>query len=496
MAGYTRRNVTSSQLCPICGKPDFCYWLLTDTKDLLVCGRETGAKDSVALGCDGERYVVVKPKTDGGRCVWAREQDVLREKQASYEAWCIEHGYKPKAKYTVQVLGDTVPVRRVVDTRPSDEELSEKIQSPERLDTVYRNFLDLLVLEDYDKESLDREWGRYSEMIRTKYSIKTMPYPDQVVYGLKAKVGRFRGLKNKSRKQIMSLLVSRIGEPVGVPGFYSFVTKEGEKVWRFTGMGGILFPVYDLKGRIIRLRVRDALPVSTGEYNGQKGEFHFNQYKLCWEFKRNGTNQKIVVCSPKEDISDIQMNTDFTPAGTKVKGKYKNFSSFQAKQDENGNWRNYYSQGTRSGSMLSIYTEDTDQKEVVYFTEGEKKAIVAHELFKAPVISFPGVGFYNLLTSLNAENFDAVLGEEDRTILEELKKRGAVIGVICYDADKSTNEMVFRHEQNAILSFMKGGLHMAIGDWNTGFGKGLDDIAIKGIRPTINYVKLDNSENI
>ena len=281
----------------------------------------------------------------------------------------------------------------------------------------------------------------------------------------------------------MEILIQKVGEPYGVPGF--FINKYTGQ-WTFSDLSGIIFPIFDFEGRIIRLRIRDALPSYKGNFNGEQGVFRLS-YTGEWLFIDMKKNEH-VIWSVEKNIYLVELDDTFTPSGVvKVQGKYKNFSSCRLKE-ENGSYCNAYLHGTRSGSLPSIYAEKDDNFYTVYFTEGEKKATVAHELLKAPVICFPGVGFYNLMLNLCAENFDTEAASLDNSIIGYLKKHGTKIGVICYDADKESNEAVLRNEQEAIKQFAKAGLFMAIGDWNPNFGKGLDDIALAGVRPNIHPV--------
>lgn len=476
------KNVSSDRPCPICGKEDWCYWLPYEHGELLCCARSENAQDAAIQGNDGTTYYVKKPKTAQGFCIY----ESATAKQLQYEQWCAENGVKPKDRYT-GVIGASISIASSAQNRrPSDEELSDKIAEPERLDEVYRAFLSLLKLEKRDELVLRGEWQGLYDQIVGKYMICSMPPSDNIRFRNKS-ISYFANMRNLSRKRIMEQLVQKVGEPFGVPGFFinSFTNQ-----WTFCSLSGIVFPSIDLRGRIIRLRVRDALPSCSGTYNGDEGKYSLS-YNGEWEFERKSDKNKEIVFSFEKNICKIELTDDFMPGGTelKVNGKYKNFSSCYAKYN-NGNWENGYLHGTRSGSMPSVYAEPNDDFYTIYFTEGEKKAIVAHELLKAPVIAFPGVGFYSQMTTLSADNFDKLVEEYTNSILYYLIQKGAKIGVICYDADKETNNKVLSHEAEAIKLFIKNGLYMAIGEWNSGYGKGLDDIAIAGIRPTIHPVIL------
>lgn len=484
---FNRRQVNLENVCPMCGKADYCYWLLDGAYDLLVCGRTTEAKDTVVCGGDGINYIVIKPQTQNGYCIYAPHEDVMREKQRRYEEWCVLNGVVPKEKYSA-LIGTGVaasPVERVSQRpKPSDEELSSPIAEPERLHEVYSKLLQLCVLEKHDEEALKSEWKEYFQRVREKHTLVTLPPMDKLVYKLKGKHKRFSGLKNASRKRIVQQLVEAVGEPYGVPGFYTY-QYDGKQYWDLAGDGGIVFPSYDMKGRIIRLRIKSAFPVCQGNFNGMEGEFSLNSYKGVWEFTSKGAKERVVVYDIDNNIKDIELTDSFLPINTKVKGKYKNFSSFRAVCKE-GVWCNSYQNGTRSGSMPSIYMSPENDMTVVYFTEGEKKAMIANLLLDAPVVDFPGVGFYSQMVTLNADNFDST--EEGKCIIDVMMEMGCSLAIICYDADKETNKSVLRKEQEAVQQFIEKGLYVAIGDWCSAYGKGLDDIVLAGLRPNINLI--------
>lgn len=473
------RSVKAQEPCPICGKPDWCYWLPTEYGELLCCARTSAEQDTVVTGKDGNTYYVKKPRTAQGFCIY----EPAELKQFLYEKWCMENGKTPRAKYAGVGTINFVP--NAGKKRPSDEELSDRIANPERLDEVYRTFLGLLKLEKMDQDSLQAEWYEYYPKLVEKYLIKSMPPADKIRFGLKGK-HPFFDMYNLSRKEIMNRLVQKVGEPYGVPGFY---INSFNNTWTFASLSGIIFPSFDLKGRIIRLRIRDAFPNCKGNFEGREGEFRFS-YKGEWEFTPLGEKKWEVVLSYEKGIHKIALGDNFLPKGSKVVGKYKNFSSFSL-MEENGEYKNRFLHGTRSGSMPSVYAEPDDTFYTVYFTEGEKKGMVAHELLKSPVVCFPGVGFYSQMNILSADNFDKKVSTEGgESIIAYMLSKGSRIGVICYDADKETNHNVLQHEQEAVKEFIRSGLYMAIGEWNSGFGKGLDDIALAGVRPTIHPVIL------
>ena len=157
--------------------------------------------------------------------------------------------------------------------------------------------------------------------------------------------------------------------------------------------------------------------------------------------------------------------------------KYKNFSSYKEENDENGNTYNIYSNGCRSGSNISIYYSPAlDDTYLFYVTEGEKKAIIANHLLKVIVICLPGTSTYSKLTEKDPDGMSC---------LDYLKSLGCTAAAVAYDADKLVNEAVQRHEKNLVELLKENGFTAYVTRWNAGFGKGLDDILLLGIRPEL-----------
>ena len=174
----------------------------------------------------------------------------------------------------------------------------------------------------------------------------------------------------------------------------------------------------------------------------------------------------------------ITLNVKGYPDG-KIDGKYKNLTSYYPKdiRDKDGNVIkrvNAFPKGCQSGSHLSLYTSEGDDPCVLYITEGEKKAIVANRILKAPVISLPGVASYGKL-------FEKEEGY-DKSIIERLTENGLSLSVLVFDSDKVTNQFVLDNEKKACKEFYKRSLPISIGEFNPAWGKGLDDILLDGIR--------------
>lgn len=228
------------------------------------------------------------------------------------------------------------------------------------------------------------------------------------------------------RKRIAKLLLEKHSSLIGVPGFYQ--DEDGQ--WTFVGKQGILIPIYDRNHNIYRLRLRLDRP-------------------------------------------------DLDEKG-KEKNKYKNFSSYAEEKNEGGELRNIYMNGCRAGSQVGIYYDPAcDSSAICYITEGEKKAIVANHVLKCIVISLPGVNTFSKLKEKDTSGISTV---------DFLRSIGCKKTIVAYDADKSTNNVVQRCEEKLITLLKESSFETYTTSWNPGFGKGLDDILLLGVYPTIHLI--------
>ena len=225
------------------------------------------------------------------------------------------------------------------------------------------------------------------------------------------------------RRRICNDLIKKHGTLAGVPGFYQL--DDGE--WTFVGKSGMLIPIFDRNHNICRLRLR--------------------------------------LDKPERDSKGKEMN------------KYRNFSSYREAIDTSGNTYNIYNNGCRSGSHISFYYSPTvDDTYLCYITEGEKKAIVANHLLRLIVVCLPGTSTYEKLIEK---------GSDDMSYLDYLKSIGCTTVAVSYDADKLINEAVQRHERNLVELLKANDFTTYVTRWNAGFGKGLDDVLLLGIRPEL-----------
>lgn len=408
-------SVSRIDRCPICGKADWCRFLPAGEEipgaRLVNCKRDTRYQDQVS-SIDGRTYVFIKICKDQSG-LYIDEETQKKER----ELWRQRHGYKKDTGDLKEKKQDVfLPVKEL-----QREERIEGMCSPlpdNELDEIYRSFLSLLQLNTAHKNYLLGE--NWTEELIEKSMVRTLPSAGGF-HTVKTEAG---ALALQSRRAVTDELVKRFGELKGVPGFYE---KDGN--WTFAGKQGLLFPLYNRRGEIYRLRIR-------------------------------------------VDYPDVDENG-------KARNKYHNFSSYREEKKKDGTLYNYYWNGTQANSQIGFYNLFTRDPYVVYITEGEKKALVANYILGQPVLCVPGVNSFGKLFEPDAT------GE---SIIEYATRQGARIYVIAYDADKTVNAKVLQCESSLVKRLKELGVQVALGSWNIGFGKGLDDILGIGIRPNLDIV--------
>lgn len=451
--------------CPICGKYDWDMW--TPSKDGIgfvhFCHR-TDYQD--CIGDDGRNYIFIKEAGNAG-AMFVEEEDYILQRNL----WMEQSG-KKVANFDENQIREykSRMLQQYKSIVPMDVK-TEKVRPAEQLDIVYRAFLSLLLLESNHRKALEAEWKSYYKQINDNFLIRSIPIPDYMRYQLKG-----YNYVNEWRKGIVAKLIELIGSEDflrGVPGFYK---KNG--IWTFANISGIVFPIYDGKGRIIRIRVKDNFPLVEGFFQDILGVYYFDTKALAWYFidkesnKAKQYDKSICVYplkSPQRAL--ISLTKDNVPPG-KVSGKYKNFSSYIEKYEDN-EWVNSYDGGSRSGVACGLYMKDGDNCEIVFATEGEKKAMVMNSILNIPTITVPGVGLFEYITR------PGDCGEP--SILDTLVARGMKKLVIVYDADKSVNVEVLRNERKFVLFMKSKNIDTFVGEWNEKFGKGSDDALLNGV---------------
>ena len=474
------QNVSRTNPCPICGKPDMCFSNDRGTDGIVrVCGRIH--KDMVQ-GFDGRAYKMIPSKNSQYTSYVDYEEDLKRQEQRRKD-WCEAHGKRYVPKNGIDLSGFT----------PAAEEPWEydssivKPLSHEMLDKILRPWLiQSFVLAPCHKAKLMREWKanpQMAENIFANWILRTLPPEDKVREEAPAYYKVHTA--GKTRKELIADLLrickeNGLSSPKGIPGIYQDA-QTGE--WKINGKAGILFPVYDVKGRIYRLRLGVDTPDVAGEFDGKKGTFRF--YRDMWFFDRENKpreEKSVLVWKYGRDFNEITLNGKGLPPG-KADGKYVNVSSFRE-------WKNYethtivnkLSNGTRSGSNVSFYRPKDAQKGIVWVTEGGKKAMVIAEVLKVAVLCLPGVQTYSKLFEPE---------EGGASIMEQLSAEGVRLVVVAYDADKESNEAVASAEQGLLKELFNHGFTVGRTMWNQAFGKGIDDSIMEGVMPQISVVSFE-----
>lgn len=409
------KSVSRHDRCPICGKSDWCRFLPANSKipgaKLVNCKRDTICQDQIS-SLDGKTYIFIKKCNDLSSLYI--DEEVSKQEQ---ELWRREHGYHAKSRKEKPIKKDKNQPVVWQKTEDGKVEGACRPLPDQELDAIYRKFLSLLQLKPVHRTYLLKE--RWGEELIEKSLARSLPSARE----WKSAQANSRQ-KYRSRRDITEELVRQFGDLKGVPGFF-----EQSGSWTFAGKQGLLFPLYNRKGQIYRLRIRVDYP----------------------EIDEKG----------------------------KAKNKYHNFSSFREEKRKDGTLYNYYWNGTQANSQIGFYSQFTKDNYVVYITEGEKKSLVANYVLGLSVICIPGVSSFGKL-------FEA--DESGISVIDHAIEKGAKVFVIAYDADKSINAKVLQCEKTLVKRLKEKGVQIALADWNMGFGKGLDDILGIGIRPNLNMV--------
>lgn len=354
--------------------------------------------------------------------------------------------------------------------------------SHKEMDERLRYFLSLLILEERDREVFEREWVKSNGIncmyLLEDYPVRSLPLPDKTRFAYKV------DSKNPTRKQVVNAMLDKFGDLRGMPGFFLrggkyYEGKPERERWTFGGEG-IVFPCYDADGLLYAIRLKDAFPAKELKegrdepFNGQFGTF-VHSYDLeglhQWKFTpKNG--ETVLVTSKGKTI--VPIGKDWCPEIGKVTNKYKNFSSVLEKRNVFGEVYNALDQGTRSGSPYSVYAKHSRKERMKFaiITEGEKKGMVANAFTGMTTVVVPGVWSYRSLF----ENSDGGM-----SVVESLKQSGVTTIIVCYDADKWTNEDVKKAEAALITEIRNSGIVPLVGDWSNKLEKGLDDLLLQGL---------------
>lgn len=440
-----------TQPCPICGKQDYCFFRQhsVDGNYEFFCHRSQTEGDVV--GQDGKLYRF-KRKSDSSNAIVYETDEDIRLRKGSIRAM------------------DGKPTRPALQMVQRNEPL-EGEQDPasvEERDRFNRSLAEKLYLSQKNTATLKKEWNTPNtpdlfEKVTKAYPILTLPPSDYTVsrYGYKGDKSLPR------RKEIADAMSAVFGDIAAFPGFA--INQYGNTI---VGPEGMMFPIYDKDGKLVSWRIRCDYPDVCGQMpDGREGVFSHT-------YTKNG--EESVTFYPKDTRTPEVVDINWPPKG-KTQNKYKNLCSVYEKRTEDGKWVNGYGKGSRIGSLLSLYTQPNDNMSIVFITEGEKKAMVANILSHYPVVSVPGVQCFMKLFEKYPD------GE---SMMDSLKRKGCKLVVVCYDADKSENQNVLAAQNGLAKALNDCQMQVAIGEWNANWGKGLDDIYVCGLKPTICPVRL------
>lgn len=220
------RNVSTSEPCPICGKPDWCSVQYVEGGEKLYYCRRVLCGDNIISNIDGKTYIFIKRAKDSSS-LYKDEQAYL----ASKEQW-LKNGRGTQAASLTR--------KRDAVSTPTPLKTEEEIVPLEnrQLDKVYRSFLKKLYLQkEHIRYFTQQGWSR--DLI-VHSMVKSMPPSQKNPY------------TEITRERVAAELVQEFGPLKGVPGFY----EKENGTWTFAGARGILLPLFDHENNLYRLRIR------------------------------------------------------------------------------------------------------------------------------------------------------------------------------------------------------------------------------------------------
>ena len=95
-----KRPVTRNAPCPICGKPDYCWWKEREKEPgyyNLYCNRTSEAKGTIVNGLDGNEYVAIYENNPGTIYQSVSDRDsipaLMRWKNCLMKSWIWHIGH-------------------------------------------------------------------------------------------------------------------------------------------------------------------------------------------------------------------------------------------------------------------------------------------------------------------------------------------------------------------------------------------------------------------
>ena len=442
-------EVSKREPCPICGTADYCCHIPAEDGygEVRICKRYTDGR-VICPGADTpsktdvEFYLLIG-ESHQGYGIYRSAKDVALAESNGIKVW------KKGGNGSTANKGPGVASRELIPVGINE------LASDDLLDSYYRELISLFPLKDSHKKYLRKEG--WSDELIGKSSLCSFPVDDWMRNWHK-NCKFLEQDKSLRRSEACLKVIRKLGEPVGIPGFYVKTDKKtNEKYWYINCRSGIGFPLYNDKGQIVRIRVRmDFLDVNKTYEKNEKGLFFVaddNRIRyVSWSgVKREEFDGSLITEKDKK---------------FRCTGKYRGLSSYeQISNYDEGTFTNRYENGTEGYNIVGLVNKPQDNNFMAILTEGEKKSIVGNEVLRAPFIIVPGVNSYNKL-------FETRVG---KNILDYLKKSGTEVFAIAFDADKYENEMVLMSEKGLVNRLLKEGLRAVVINWDVSFGKGLDD---------------------
>lgn len=294
----TFKNVSKSNPCPICGKPDWCSLLSPDEvaypgQELAICRRIQASE--IISPVNGRTYYFIKDLSDDS----ALYTDVERN----------------HSNENAPPLVPNKPQHIAKKDEPKILPLSN-----EELHPIYSDFLSLLSLSEKHKRKLmEEEWTK--DMI-LKSKIKSLHFR----YKENRETGRFSD--QEIRKSITSELLKKHHSLLGVPGFY----QDTDDRWTFTGRAGMIIPAFDKNNNIYRLRIRldkpelDDKGKEISKYKNFSSRYEISQDYIVQNAYKNGCRSGSPISiyfNPNKDSSSICYITEGEKKGFVVNHFFK-----------------------------------------------------------------------------------------------------------------------------------------------------------------------------
>lgn len=225
------RNVSKSEPCPICGKPDWCtIQEVSSSVQLHYCRRVLSGIDIISP-VNSREYVFIKQTKDGSCLYKDREQY-----DADRDEWLLRNSGYHQSRQQKKPFVQAPPKQH--DLPEDRSTLSVPAKPSHELDPIYRSFLKHLHLNKMHIRYLVKEgWPR--ELIQ-RSMLRSLPVHNSSHYN------------SYDRERITLELIQEFGSVLGVPGFY----QKPDGKWTFSGSSGILIPQYDHNHYLYRLRIR------------------------------------------------------------------------------------------------------------------------------------------------------------------------------------------------------------------------------------------------